>query len=56
MEQKNAVLPLITQQHFLDLGVSPLANSFVSPENAYKMEPFYPLHICLSLLFTRTIR
>ena len=57
MEQKNAVFPLITQQHFLDLGVSPLANSFVSPENSYKMEPFYPLHtFVLSLLFTRTIR
>ncbi|MGE7883587.1 methyltransferase domain-containing protein [Bacillus sp. NPDC094077] len=29
---------------FLDLGVSPLANSFVLPKNLDKMEPFYPLH------------
>ena len=47
MEQKNAVLPLITNQHFLDLGVSPLANSFVAPESSYKMEPFIRAHICL---------
>ena len=55
MEQKNAVFPLITQQHFLDLGVSPLANSFVSPENSYKMEPFYPLHtfVCHSCLLVQ---
>ena len=55
MEQKNAVLPLITQQHFLDLGVSPLANSFVSAENSYKMEPFYPLHtfVCHSCLLVQ---
>lgn len=29
---------------FADLGMSPLANSFVSPERAERMEPFYPLH------------
>lgn len=29
---------------FADLGVSPLANSFLSPERAERMEPFYPLH------------
>ncbi|MDN9011402.1 class I SAM-dependent methyltransferase [Brevibacillus laterosporus] len=29
---------------FLDLGVSPLANSFISPDRADDMEPFYPLH------------
>ena len=40
MEQKNAVLPLITNKYFLDLGVSPFANSFVAPESSYKMEPF----------------
>ena len=28
-----------------DLGVSPLANAFVSPANADRMEPFYPLHV-----------
>ena len=48
-------LPLITHKHFLDLGVSPLANSFVSPENSYKMEPFYPLHtfVCHSCLLVQ---
>ena len=29
---------------FADLGMSPLANSYVSPERANAMEPFYPLH------------
>ena len=29
---------------FVDLGMSPLANSYISPENLQKMEPFYPLH------------
>lgn len=29
---------------FADLGMSPLANSYVSPEKANAMEPFYPLH------------
>jgi 2-polyprenyl-3-methyl-5-hydroxy-6-metoxy-1,4-benzoquinol methylase len=29
---------------FADLGVMPLANSFVSPDRAHAMEPFYPLH------------
>ena len=29
---------------FADLGMSPLANAFVSPERAERMEPFYPLH------------
>jgi SAM-dependent methyltransferase len=28
---------------FVDLGMSPLANSYVSPERANAMEPFYPL-------------
>jgi len=27
-----------------DLGMSPIANDYVSPENYAKMEPFYPLH------------
>jgi SAM-dependent methyltransferase len=29
---------------FCDLGMSPLANSYVRFEDASKMEPFYPLH------------
>ena len=29
---------------FANLGMSPLANSFVSPDRAERMEPFYPLH------------
>jgi 2-polyprenyl-3-methyl-5-hydroxy-6-metoxy-1,4-benzoquinol methylase len=31
-------------QTFADLGMSPLANSYVAPEKADAMEPFYPLH------------
>jgi len=30
---------------FLDLGMSPLANSLLPPEYANKMEPFYPLAV-----------
>ncbi len=30
---------------FLDLGMSPLANSYLRPENLHRMEPFYPLHV-----------
>jgi SAM-dependent methyltransferase len=35
---------------FADLGVSPLANSFVPPQHAHRMEPFYPLraYVCES--------
>ncbi len=29
---------------FVDLGVSPLANSYVAPDQLTHMEPFYPLH------------
>lgn len=29
---------------FVDLGMSPLSNSYISPEQANWMEPFYPLH------------
>jgi 2-polyprenyl-3-methyl-5-hydroxy-6-metoxy-1,4-benzoquinol methylase len=29
---------------FADLGMSPLANSYVDPKRAAGMEPFYPLH------------
>ena len=30
---------------FADLGMSPLANSYIKPEKAKAMEPFYPLHV-----------
>src|SRR4051794_37457242 len=29
---------------FADLGMSPLANSYISPEKLNAVEPFYPLH------------
>src|SRR5919107_2493401 len=29
---------------FADLGMTPLANSFIEPARAAAMEPFYPLH------------
>ena len=29
---------------FVDLGMSPLCESFMPPERADEMEPFYPLH------------
>lgn len=29
---------------FVDLGMSPLSNAYVTPEKANRMEPFYPLH------------
>ncbi len=29
---------------FVDLGMSPLSNSYIKSENLQKMEPFYPLH------------
>jgi len=32
---------------FVDLGMSPLSNSYISPDNLQKMEPFYPLHAFL---------
>ncbi len=40
---------------FADLGMSPLANSYVKPENAHKMEPFYPLHayVCENCLLVQ---
>jgi SAM-dependent methyltransferase len=31
-------------ENFVDLGMSPLANSYVAPDRADHMEPFYPLH------------
>ena len=30
---------------FVDLGMSPLANSYLKPEQLNCMEPFYPLHV-----------
>ena len=32
------------RETFADLGMSPLANSFIHSDHADKMEPFYPLH------------
>ena len=29
---------------FVDLGVSPLSNSYLTPAQLHRMEPFYPLH------------
>lgn len=29
---------------FIDLGMSPLSNAYISPERGNQMEPFYPLH------------
>ena len=31
-------------QTFADLGMTPLSNSFIAPDRATAMEPFYPLH------------
>jgi len=32
-------------QTFVDLGMSPLANSYIAKDRANRMEPFYPLHV-----------
>jgi 2-polyprenyl-3-methyl-5-hydroxy-6-metoxy-1,4-benzoquinol methylase len=32
------------RRSFADLGMSPVANSYVKPEALHRMEPFYPLH------------
>src|SRR3954471_953005 len=32
------------ERTFCDLGMSPLSNAFIKPEDAHRMEPFYPLH------------
>ena len=32
------------QHTFVDLGMSPVANSNIKPENSQDMEPFFPLH------------
>ena len=33
------------ERTFVDLGMSPLANSYIKPEQLNCMEPFYPLHV-----------
>jgi len=33
------------QHSLVDLGMSPLCESYISPEKANQMEPFYPLHV-----------
>ncbi|MGB5891744.1 MAG: class I SAM-dependent methyltransferase, partial [Thermoanaerobaculia bacterium] len=33
------------RQSFVDLGMSPLANSYVEPEALQRREPFFPLHV-----------
>ena len=35
----------VLRHTFVDLGMSPLAESWVKPADANKMEPFYPLHV-----------
>jgi 2-polyprenyl-3-methyl-5-hydroxy-6-metoxy-1,4-benzoquinol methylase len=34
----------LLQQTFVDLGMSPLSNAYLRPEQLSQMEPFYPLH------------
>ena len=34
----------LLEHSFIDLGVSPLANSYLKKEQLQQMEPFYPLH------------
>ena len=34
----------LLRQTFVDLGMSPLSNSYLRPERLSQMEPFYPLH------------
>lgn len=34
----------LLRQTFVDLGMSPLSNSYLRAENLCQMEPFYPLH------------
>lgn len=33
------------ERTFVDLGMSPLANSYIKPDQLNRMEPFYPLHV-----------
>lgn len=32
------------QHTFVDLGMSPLSNAYLAPQEIHRMEPFYPLH------------
>src|SRR5437867_6027256 len=53
MQQNDAILARAScrfcgtklQHTFVDLGMSPLCESYVSPERLNQMEPFYPLHV-----------
>ncbi len=38
------------QHTFVDLGMTPLANTYLKPTQLSEMEPFYPLHVrvCVS--------
>ena len=40
---------------FVDLGMSPLANSYLKPTQLHQMEPFYPLRvfICANCLLVQ---
>ena len=40
---------------FVDLGMSPLANSYLHPEQLHRMEPFYPLcvYVCRRCLLVQ---
>lgn len=35
----------VLEHTFVDLGMSPLCESYVNPEQLNQMEPFYPLHV-----------
>ena len=35
----------VLSQTFVDLGMSPLCESYIKPERQNQMEPFYPLHV-----------
>ncbi|AZQ47023.1 hypothetical protein EJW27_10395 [Bacillus albus] len=53
--EKMPFLPLIINKYFFRFRRFPLANSFITPEHSYKMEPFYPLHtfVCHSCLLVQ---
>src|SRR5262245_44465889 len=35
----------VLKHTFVNLGMSPLANSYIAPDHLNQMEPFYPLHV-----------
>lgn len=37
----------VLSRTFVDLGMQPLANAYLGPEDLDRMEPFYPLHLYL---------